>query len=227
MRYVTIVMGLAMWGFAGFGDAQTIKVDSDRFGIPPGERVDATSHADETAPPAPTRLSVTSFEGGVSLSWAAADGAISYSIKRGTSPGTEALVAADIASASYADSTVVSGPRYFYVVSAVNGSGESPDSNEASISLKVTAPVDFDGDGKTDITIFRPSSRLLWVLKSGGNFSTYAIYSSSWTGITDVPEPGDYDGDGIVDRATYNPRSNVWFIAWSVPSSPARSMDGA
>ena len=70
---------------------------------------------------------------------------------------------------------------------------------------------DFDGDGKADITIFRPATGVWWILKSSTNFTNYDTYQ--WGGeSTDIPVPGDFDGDGKTDIAIYRPTSGVWWI---------------
>ena len=74
-------------------------------------------------------------------------------------------------------------------------------------------PTDVDGDGRTDVTIYRPSNGSWWVLKSGGNFATSSAYAWGLSG--DVPEPGDYDGDGKLDLAVYRPTTSQWWILWS------------
>lgn len=57
---------------------------------------------------------------------------------------------------------------------------------------------DFDGDGKADISVFRPSNGFWHIMKSSGGFS-----SIQWGQKTDELVPGDYDGDGKTDVAVY------------------------
>ena len=73
--------------------------------------------------------------------------------------------------------------------------------------------IDADGDGKTDIAIFRPTTDGWWILKSSGSFATYS--NNSWGVPGDVPEPGDYDGDGKLDLAIYRPSTFQWWVLWS------------
>jgi len=71
-------------------------------------------------------------------------------------------------------------------------------------------PGDYDGDGKTDIVVFRPGTGTWWVLKSSTTFTTYVGYA--WGASTDIPVPGDYDGDGKTDIAVYRPSDGTWWV---------------
>ncbi len=67
---------------------------------------------------------------------------------------------------------------------------------------------DFDGDGKTDFSVFR-SSNGNWDIEqsSTGTPSTINFGLSG-----DVITPGDFDGDGINDLAIFRPSTGTWWV---------------
>lgn len=86
-----------------------------------------------TAPAAPATLSATAGNAQVSLSWTASTGATSYNVKRALSAsGPFMTVAAGVTGTSYANTGLINGTTYYYVVSAVNAAGESANSAAAS-----------------------------------------------------------------------------------------------
>ena len=69
---------------------------------------------------------------------------------------------------------------------------------------------DFDGDRRTDITVYRPSSGTWFILTSTSGFVDWLGYA--WGVSSDVPVPADYDGDGRIDVTVYRPSTGQWFI---------------
>jgi photosystem II stability/assembly factor-like uncharacterized protein len=67
------------------------------------------------------------------------------------------------------------------------------------------AVADFDGDGQTDVSVFRPSNGAWYLLRSTEGFTGIAFGQNG-----DRPVPGDYDGDGKTDVAVY--RNETWYI---------------
>jgi hypothetical protein len=91
------------------------------------------------------------------------------------------------------------------------GSGISYRSVSFDVLAPLTTPVaDFDGDGDTDISVYRPSNGR-WYIEGQGNFK--------WGLSGDLPVPGDYDGDGIVDIAIFRPSNGKWYVAGDAPAS--------
>ncbi len=66
---------------------------------------------------------------------------------------------------------------------------------------------DYDGDGRTDVAVFRPSSGT-WFVNGG----VTAPFGTSG----DIPVPADYDGDGRVDIAVFRPSGGYWFVRGGV-----------
>lgn len=66
---------------------------------------------------------------------------------------------------------------------------------------------DFDGDGKSDVSVFRPSSGN-WFIQNSGNGS----YNFQLFGVTgDMITPADFDGDGKTDIAVWRPSNGAWY----------------
>ena len=68
-----------------------------------------------------------------------------------------------------------------------------------------TAIADFDGDGTTDLSIFRPSDGVWYLRRSTDGLTEIALGLS-----TDKIVPADYDGDGRTDAAVY--RNGTWHL---------------
>jgi uncharacterized delta-60 repeat protein len=66
------------------------------------------------------------------------------------------------------------------------------------------APFDYDGDGRADVSVFRPSDRV-WYL----NQSTNGFSATQFGLPTDKITPADYDGDGKTDISVY--RDGTWY----------------
>jgi hypothetical protein len=67
---------------------------------------------------------------------------------------------------------------------------------------------DFEGDGKADISIFRPSNGQWWIQQSSDNATKVFTFGTT----TDRIVPADYDGDGKTDVAFFRPSTNEWFV---------------
>jgi len=62
---------------------------------------------------------------------------------------------------------------------------------------------DFNGDGTSDIGVFRPSNGY-WYIKD--------IALAQWGAASDIPVSGDYDGNGKTDIAVWRYSNGMWYI---------------
>lgn len=63
------------------------------------------------------------------------------------------------------------------------------------------APGDYDGDGRLDFVVFRPSEHRFYLRYSSGAPSQTVDLGLN---VDDVPAPGDYDGDGKTDLILFS-----------------------
>lgn len=93
-----------------------------------------------------------------------------------------------------------------------------------SVVASAATPSDFDGDGKSDLAIWRPSSQNFYVYPSswapapgacppcfastsGQGFP--GCYAHLGDSSSDVPRPGDFDGDGKTDIAVWQGQATI------------------
>jgi hypothetical protein len=76
---------------------------------------------------------------------------------------------------------------------------------EPAVALGLSA--DYDGDGKSDFAVWRPSN---------GTFYVYgASKNQAWGMAGDVNVTGDYDGDGKTDYALWRPSNGTFYVILS------------
>jgi hypothetical protein len=96
-----------------------------------------------------------------------------------------------------------------------NIDGNTADGPVAGVRLK-NKPADFDGDGKTDVSVFRPDGGNWFVQNSRNN----AFGAVNFGVATDVIAPGDYNGDGKTDYAVFRPTEGTWYAYSYDPTRP-------
>lgn len=78
---------------------------------------------------------------------------------------------------------------------------------------------DFDGDGRDDLAVFRPSDRVWYINQSTNGFTSRQFGLS-----TDIPVAADYDQDGTADIGVF--RDGVWYWMRSSDNTFAYSITG-
>lgn len=89
-----------------------------------------------------------------------------------------------------------------------NIDGNIADGPVAGVPVPRNKVADFDGDQKTDISVFRPSTGEWFVAGTRG--PSYNVYQFGTA--EDLPANGDYDGDGLTDLAVFRPSNSTWYF---------------
>jgi hypothetical protein len=153
----------------------------------------STPTAQASAVPAvPTALAATAGNQQISLSWTASSGATSYHVKRAMVSGGPYSQVGAPTSNTFLNAGLANGTTYYYVVSALNTTGESANSNPASATPS-SAP---DVTITIDPTKTKPISR--WIY--GLNF---------YTGVSGAPPHLTLDRAGGNRWTAYNWETNA------------------
>ncbi len=103
-------------------------------------------------------------------------------------------------------------PPGHYLLFVVNSSGVPSVARTVKLTSAVRLPAaDFDGDGDSDRSVYRPATGQWFVNGGSPELTQYGVSG-------DVPVPADYNGDGVVDKAVYRPSTGQWFIRDAAPA---------
>ncbi len=149
----------------------------------------------------------------------------------------DAIVVSDRGAAGAPETVTISAmPAGSYNI-VVDGysSGGTPPGPSGTYTLAVTgsgtigapaAPIiprsDFDGDGRTDLSVFQPSSGI-WYL----NQSAAGNVGRQWGISSDVITPGDFDGDNKADLAVFRASATAGMTDFYILRSLTSTFQGA
>src|SRR5262249_43811210 len=71
---------------------------------------------------------------------------------------------------------------------------------------------DFDGDGRTDLSVWRGSTSDWMIMQSLNSAIQTTPWGAGFSPYNDLIVPGDYDGDGKTDLAVWRPLDGNWYI---------------
>jgi aryl-phospho-beta-D-glucosidase BglC (GH1 family) len=137
-----------------------------------------------TPPAAPTGLTATAGNAQVALSWSASATATNYYVKRSTTSGSGYVNIATNASLAFTNTGLNNGTLYYFVVSALNGSGEGANSTEASARPTSSEPTQLGfGTAGNQLQLNWPADHTGWQLQSQTNSLAVGL-GTNWVNVT-------------------------------------------
>jgi hypothetical protein len=87
---------------------------------------------------------------------------------------------------------------------------------DATPQAPARTPFDYDGDGRSDVGVFRPSTGTWYVLRSQSQTYERLQYGQN----NDVPVDANFDGDMKTDYAVWRPSTGEWWFISSSTGTP-------
>ena len=147
-----------------------------------GESADSSqvSATPTPVPPAPTGVTATAGNGEAAIGWDNVAGATSYNIYYSTTPGVTRLTGNRItrASSPYVVTGLTNNTTYYFVVTAANPIGESPESSQVSTTPNLAPPA------PTNVTPEAGHGEATISWSAVTNAASYNIYFDNTTGVS-------------------------------------------
>lgn len=139
-----------------------------------------------SAPEAPTALTAAGGTGQVTLSWTSVSNATSYNVYYAATSGVTTTSSTKITSVSapYVQTGLTAGTTYFYIVTAVNSSGESAASAQASAATASAPPVPTVPAAPTGVTATGGTNQVAISWGAVSSATSYNLYYSTSSGVT-------------------------------------------
>ena len=185
--------------------------------------------------PTPWMTGATAGDGTVSLTWEELASATSYRLKRATAEGGPyAVIADNLTSTAFTDSTVQNGTTYYYVVSAIVSGQATPDSGAHAATpagLPQTVSWNYDRFGTVSGTAVAgvvpvanwnnswPSNPVGNLIDSSGNPTSLDISYGSYNTWSIQGSSPALDGDGTSNKRLLNGYLNAGPASWSPPTT--------
>lgn len=168
-----------------------------------GESADSPQvAATPVAPPAaPTNVVATAGSQQVTIDWFPVTGA-SYNVKRSTASGGPYATIVSTPLASFINTGLANGTTYYYVVSAVNPAGESPDSAQASATPSLpAAPAAPNQTGASAVS----TTSIQWSWSDVNNADSYELHDDNH--VVKATAPGGtiyFRETGLAENTQYS-----------------------
>lgn len=205
--------GSQFWILTGIQDDGSLYADYDGFRVVyPGDTASVFSdHAQVmneksvplTIPDIPENVTAEPFDQKVELTWSEAKAADTYNVKRSESAGGPyQTVASEIEETNYTDTELVNGTTYYYVVSASNSLGESPNAAEVNATPDLFPPGAFSLQAEPG----NRSVALKWT--DASDAETYTVKRAQTEGgpyetLSENQTETTYTDDGLENGTTY------------------------
>ncbi|MGB7209149.1 MAG: FG-GAP-like repeat-containing protein [Pyrinomonadaceae bacterium] len=97
-------------------------------------------------------------------------------------------------------------PVDLLIANASGGDGSDIGAFEAQTAPQSRQLFDYDGDGRSDLSVRRPADNIWYILRGTAGYFNIEF------GVTgDLIAPADYDGDGKTDVCVFRPSNGTWY----------------